>query len=305
MAYDPDYVAELLETPTDFEPFKKLDKDLKKAALQLPRNQARFYVDYYYQLQQARIRCSSQLSEAQKAGEPTACLQYMYDTNATMEKTVQKMLGIWAKQWRVGAWLQSICGIGPVISACLLAHIDIRIAKTAGQIWRFAGLDPTVTWEKKTKRPWNGDLKVVCAYKLGESFVKVQNRDKDVYGKIFRQRKDQELALNAQGKFKNQAEKILDTKNFGKETKARAAYECGELPDAHIHARARRYAVKLFLSHLHEVMYRDYFDTAPPVPYPFADENGTHRHFIKPPIFDQKGRSLKEMYPPLPPVNER
>ena len=53
------------------------------------------------------------------------------------------------------------------------------------------------------------------------------------------------------------------------------------LSPAHLHARARRYAVKLFLSHFHEVMHWDYFQKAPPAPYIFEHPEGTlHSHKI-------------------------
>jgi len=79
------------------------------------------------------------------------------------------------------------------------------------------------------------------------------------------------------------------------------------LPPAHIHAMARRQAVKMFLSHLHEVMYRDYFGEAPPVPYVFTKTEQDHRHFIAPPMWPmaKQGRSLREMLPELPPINDR
>ena len=46
----------------------------------------------------------------------------------------------------IGQWLLSVTGIGEVISAGLIANLDIRKAKTAGAFWRFCGLDPTVEW---------------------------------------------------------------------------------------------------------------------------------------------------------------
>ena len=53
------------------------------------------------------------------------------------------------------------------------------------------------------------------------------------------------------------------------------------LPPGRIHARARRYAVKLFVSHLHHVMYEAEFGTPPPKPYIFTRPE--HTHFIAPP----------------------
>ena len=54
----------------------------------------------------------------------------------------------------------------------------------------------------------------------------------------------------------------------------------GILPDGHIHARAKRYAVKLFLAHLHSVWYEIEFGREPPLPYAIAILG--HAHHIKP-----------------------
>lgn len=39
------------------------------------------------------------------------------------------------------------------------------------------------------------------------------------------------------------------------------------LPPAHVHARAKRWVVKLFLAHFHEVYYKEHFGKMPPKPY--------------------------------------
>lgn len=195
------------------------------------------------------------------------------------------------------ATCNSICGIGPVITAGLLSTLDVRKCKTAGHFWRFAGLDPTMKWEKGQKRPWNARLKCLCAFKVGESFVKVQGREKDFYGKLFAERKAQETDGNVRGNYAERAKESLAAKNFGKETEARKAYEAGHLPKAHIHARARRWTVKLFLSHVHHAMYEDYFGSPPPVPYVFSHCEGDHRHYISPPNWpwSKGGRPLTEL----------
>src|SRR5258708_8365225 len=53
------------------------------------------------------------------------------------------------------------------------------------------------------------------------------------------------------------------------------------LRPAHIHARARRYAVRMFLSHLHQVWYE--IEYGRPAPRPYAVEHLGHVHVIKPP----------------------
>ena len=144
----------------------KLDKDVKRAALLLSQRQARWLVGEYYRIQEMRVRASNQVRASDKDGIPNLCISYSLDGYETMERNLKKVLGDWAAQWTVGRWLQSQTGIGPVISAGLLAHLDIRRCKTAGHFWAYAGLDPTKEWKKGEKRPWNAELK-----KIGRAHV--------------------------------------------------------------------------------------------------------------------------------------
>jgi hypothetical protein len=102
------------------------------------------------------------------------------------------------------------------------------------------------------------------------------------YGVIYKTRKEQETTKNNNGDFAQQAADILAKRNYNKATDAYKAYIQGRLPPAHIHARARRYAVKLFLAHLHEEMYVQKFGVAPPLPYPIAHLG--HAHKIERPL---------------------
>jgi hypothetical protein len=127
-------------------------------------------------------------------------------------------------------------------------------------------------------RPWNAHLKVMC-WKIGESFVKVSNNANDTYGKIYAYRKVQEQQKNEQKLFASQAaEGML---RVGKDTEAYEWYQKGMLPPDHIHSRAKRYAVKLFLSAYHEVAYFAHYQKLPPKPYVIEMLN--HVHYIAPP----------------------
>ena len=172
--------------------------------------------------------------------------------------------------------MRTVLGVGPVIAAGLLAHIDITRAQTAGAIWRYAGLDPTSEWKKGEKRPFNASLKTLC-WKLGESFVKVSGNEKSLYGKLYRDRKEVEIAKNEAGDFADQAKAKLEKFNIGKTTDAYKAYSTGKLPPAHVHARAKRYAVKMFLAHLHEIWYEIETGDKAPVPYVMAHAGHTHK----------------------------
>jgi hypothetical protein len=243
----------------------------------------------------------------------------------------------------IGRWAESICGIGPIISAGLHAYVDVEKSACVSSLWRFSGFDPTCKWEKKEKRSFNANLKTLC-YLIGESFVKVSNNNKDFYGKFYRERKDLEWSRNLSGQFAEQAERELGVKRFGEDAAARMWYG-GEfspviaaafrthgvgfftgdtrniptvaelknldtlkgptakryathmtemdldiaaeysgvkmLPPAHIHSRARRIAIKMFLSHYWEVAYEIHYGKRPPVPY--VIEHMGHVHQIPPP----------------------
>jgi hypothetical protein len=267
-------------TPIDLEHVKRLSRDLKKAAITLSPDEARYLVDYYYLMQEDRIRSSAQARTLAESGEPHDVIMWLGGNTAILEQQIKRALDAYTDASLVGQWSKSITGIGPIIAAGLLAHIDIEKAPTVGHIWRFAGLDPTVSWEKKTKRPWNASLKTLC-WKIGESFVKVSGHEADVYGKIYLLRKAQEVERNEAGQFADQAARKLENFRIGKDTKARPIYESGLLPPGHLHARAKRYAVKLFLAHWHHVAYMVRYGEAPPKPYVISQLG--HAHYLAPP----------------------
>lgn len=316
---------------------KKLSRDLIKAGADLGRDECRYLVDLYYQLQDFRIATNNQIRAIVKSdtNEPHEVISFFAEQFEKLEKDIKKVLKAYVEKQAIGQWLLSVTGIGEVISAGLIANLDIRKAKTAGAFWRFCGLDPTVEWlgtaraeklvdevcgDKKrfdfedlaklsVATTWNYDsilahfdqtkddpVKITrtnivnyfaripynkrmhtLAYKIGESFVKVQNNPKDVYGKLFAQRKAYENAKNEALEYKAQAEDKVS--KVGKHTEAYKWYSQDMLPPGHIHARARRWVVKLFLSHLFDKWYRLEFNEEPPKP--FAISQLGHAHMIE------------------------
>ncbi len=257
---------------------EKLTKDLAKASMTLGPAETRFLVDSYYIMQEQRKRSANQVMALSETTEPHEVLVWFACQNRTLENQIKRALAKYAEGHPVGARMLSVVGIGPVITAGLLAHIDIKLAPTVGHIWRFAGLDPTSKWEKGERRPWNAALKTLC-WKIGESFVKNKGRENCFYGQLYDQRKAYEVEINARNGYADQAAAILKSHPSHKQ---KTIYSEGKLPDGHIHARAKRYAVKLFLAHLHDVWYRHEYGEAPPLPYPIAHLG--HAHKIDPPF---------------------
>lgn len=306
--------------------------DVLKAAATLGDREVRYIVDAFYQLQDYRKATTNQIRSIDQdtdAGKTHATLDWLLTQLKAMEGQIERAMGIFAMSRDPGRWLMAQYGIGPVLSAGLLSHIDITKAPTAGHIWRYAGLDPTQTWTKRDDakawikehgvdielaasafgrradtlrrmattnkegkevklsadtlsramafRPFNASFKVL-AWKVGQSMMKFSNREDCYYGKLYRERKAYEVNRNEQGGNAEAAAKMLGLRPNHAQ---KAIYATGVLPPGQIDARARRWVVKLFLAHLHEVMYRDHFGKAPPLPYAIAMMG--HAHIVPPP----------------------
>ena len=339
------------------EPTTRLDKDLKDAARILSVDEARFLVDTYYQIQKFRQASGNQIRDLTKSEEPHAVIDWLSVNVRRVEDSIKSALDAYGDGHVPSRWAKSICGLGPILSAGLLANIDIQKAPTAGHIWSFAGLNPEQKWLGKdgaeklvkkiveggsveqyipalaaaakrspenlrklatteggsitrnslvsalAKRPWNARLKVL-AWKIGESFVKVSTNDKDFYGKLLMERKEYEWKRNLAGELSDQAKAKLEAFKIGKSTDAfkwysgRVTREAAEaslagkdlelvkegegvpmLPPGHIHARAKRWAVKLFLSAYQQVAWEALTGEKPPKPYILTQEGG-HAHEI-------------------------
>jgi len=259
---------------------RRLNRDLLRAARTLGVKEARYLVNAYYAMQEARKGAGNQINALSLTNQPHTVIAWLHDQNATVEKQIKRALDAWSDSIPVARWAKTV-GISPVIAAGLAAHIDIARCPTVGHIWRFAGLDPTQEREKGTKCPWNAELKALCS-KIGESFVQGARNDADFYGRLYLQRQAHEAAANDAGKFADQANRKLEHFKLARNTDACTSYSQGKLPPTHVHARAKRWAVKLFLSHYHEVALR--LAGQEPVK-PFGIDILNRAHYIAPPNF--------------------
>ncbi len=262
--------------PLDFPVFDRFSRDVRNLTESLDQASARKIVDAYYTLQENRMAFAAQTRELEKQGSPHELVALLYDGLYRMEKALKAPLQQFAGSTVEGKWALEQYGIGPVLAAGLLAHIDITKAPTAGSVWRYAGLDPTQTWEKGQKRPFNAELKTLC-WKIGQSFMKFSGKEDCFYGQLYKQDKARRIEKNNAGDYSDFAKSILEKKNF-KVNQTRAKLETGKLSDAQIDAQARRFAVKIFLSHYHAVAYQAHHGT--PAPRPYIIAHGDHVHEI-------------------------
>lgn len=274
-------------------------KDIKKHPIK--DDEIRNAIEVYYDMQDIRIRTGNRKSaitreETKKLKEAAiengnstenimvekpVYLQYIENQFKETETTISKFLGYYAKSHPIGQWMLSIKGCGPVIAAGMLAYIDIKKCKTAGAIWNYAGWDGSRKVRTAGQKiTWNPKFRVLC-WKLGESFVKTSNLEGDIYGHLYREKKAWYEAKNEAGGFAEKAAEELKLKKYGKDTEAYKSYSKGKLPPAHINAMAKRFAVKMFLSHLFEIWYE--YDRGIAPPNPFVQDHLGHVHIIHAP----------------------
>jgi hypothetical protein len=288
-----------IETTEAMIPVTRLSRDIVKAMGHVGIAEARYLCDMYYVLQDNRKAAGNQVRALNESGEPHEVIQWLFAQNEVLEQQIKRALDKWTDTMPISVWCKQIVGIGPVIAAGLRAHLEIKGHPTVGAWWRFGGYDPTCSWEKGEKRPWNAALKCLL-WKVGCSFTKVSGNANDFYGKLIISRKLYEQAHNDAGDYADQARAKLEKFKIAKNTDAwpwyagcypggttkewsltiperRAKYlegvrlEPGKgvpmLPPAHIQQRAQRWSTKLFLAHYHAVAYWYEYGEKPPKPY--------------------------------------
>jgi len=259
----------------------RLTRDLAQAARTMGPKEARFLVDAYYTSQENRKRAANQARALQTSEqpEPHVLIDWLFSQSKILEAQIKRALDQYTQEHVMGSWMREIVGIGPVISAGILAHLETP-RPTAGRIYAFAGLaaDGQKPWSRNEKRPYNTQLKTLC-WHPGQSFMKLSNRDDCFYGRLYRERKAFEQRMSDEGKRAETAKEWLP--RVGAKTEAFKHYSAGRLPPSQIDGRARRWAVKLFLSHMNEIWL---IRTGQTPVAPFAQAHLGHADYIPPPI---------------------
>ena len=283
---------------------QRLTRDVMRAMSSDDVREINYIVKRFYRIQKTRIALWNQVLALGKQNQPNSLLFWLYMQFETLEREVKRYIERAIEVVPAARWAMSIYGIGPIIAAGLATYIDPARACKVSSIWRFAGLDPTCTWGKGEKCPWNQEFKVLC-WKIGETFVKFSGRDECYYGHLYRKRKEYEWRRNVAGELRDQA--LARVEHVGKNTEAYKWYsgkykgvdfssgkpvpipaEDGEeglpmLPPAHIDNRARRWTVKLFLAHFCWVLWET--TTGEPMPDPYAVAHLGHVEVIPPPNY--------------------
>ena len=188
----------------------------------------------FYLVQEHRIAFGAQVRELEKEfadSDQVEELKSFFNQTSELEKRMGRYINSLVSLHPMYEWLEGVTGIGPIISASILATVDIKKARHASSLWKYAGLavgdDGRADRRKKGEKiQYNPFLKTVC-WKIGQSFIKTKSKYRKIYdtSKVFYKKKF--------------PKEVADT-----ETK-RTFYT-----KAHIHNMAIRRTVKLFMAEL-------------------------------------------------------
>jgi hypothetical protein len=243
----------------------------------IPHHLMRTLIDIYYDFQGQRIQTQLRIGASERERSLTKEEQSIYGITTILEnahsfeKDAEKLI---TKQLKNHAlytqYLSKIVGIGPMIAAGLIAYVDdIEKFQHVSSLWQYSGYGAnrfcpeckkptsvevkysTGTIAKKLhpfnecpechaetisilqrrmsgyQSNWNDKLKTL-AWKAGTSFVK-QSAAKSKYRKLYDQIKKKERMIHP-------VKKVIKGKTF--------------YNDGHIHNRAMRKVVKIFLAHV-------------------------------------------------------
>jgi hypothetical protein len=266
---------------------ERISQDLVTVATDTSGDGMRVLVHHYDSLQKIRIAAHNAAVAYQKEGKPAGYAEWLAKELQRLENGLVKVMRNWISEYPVAEWALQQRGVGPVSVATLLAYLDVDKCRTAGSVWRYCGLDPTIEWKRGERRPFNAKLKRMC-YLLGEMFRMHHKSPECFYGQIYLARKEYEQAKNERGEYAEQARAKLEQKaNWT--ANQRSYFERGMLTPAHIDLRARRYAVKMFLAHFAWVYWET--EKGEPWPLPYAVSHLGHVDVIAPPGYTPLARA--------------
>jgi len=143
--------------------------------------------------------------------------------------------------------------------------------------------DPNITWRSLRygikRLPWNRKLKLIC-YHLGMVFLRNRDNKDHFYGQAYDYRKKFEEARNEKGYYKNMAREKLKARyaTIDREGSPYLAFIEDKIPPHHVDKIARRWVIKLFLEHFHQVSFYERYGMLPPRNYRISMLGGQDRY---------------------------
>ena len=159
-------------------------------------------------------------------------------------------------------WKKTLYGAGSDSFIMLYLHLDLDKTKSVSSWWRICGQAHTILGEKQYKKVIEGTVKLdhnkklrKACYYMAENFIQ---KKVSPYYEIYKERKEYETEKNNNAEYRDIAFYILKAlKTRSMEQITSNEYKTnlmnGRLGKAHLDMRARRYMIKIFLSHIYSI----------------------------------------------------
>lgn len=241
-------------------------------------NDLALVVRQFYAVQEMRKAMSNRLQAYHKLDYYAEHAGEVYDQTLALEKSIEAIAAeMMTDEPIYQAWLSHVKGIGPTLSAAIIANIgSVDRFETISSLWAYAGLDVKDGQARKRRRGemanWSADLRMLIAYKVPSQFIKATSsfgrQLYDQYKSFYEQTHDQKCPIWSHPDCKVNKAETKATLN-GKGCSRRG----------HIHNMTTRKLGKVFLSCLW-LAWRKLEGL--PVTEPYASKLPGHSHIIRP-----------------------
>jgi len=209
-------------------------------------------VVFAYQLQKTRVQQGNRAgpqapgAEVQLNTEQRQFTKYASTSLELLEDDAFKEVDRLCRPFPIYEWLRAQKGCGPTMAGVLIAYIDVHKASTVSSVWKWCGLDVVgghaARREKGKKTTYNPWLKSKMIAVLGGSFIKCGSPWRKFYDdyKVRKQNTIVPVCMLCEGA------KVYDDQPCSNCAGKGVNAPWGR-SDAHRHAAAVRYMVKMFL----------------------------------------------------------
>lgn len=188
-----------------------------------------------------------------------------------MLNSYKYIFDIYSNSSVTGRWLKSIKFFGSLGVFVLMSyggeHIKSGRFKTAGALWHYYGLTPSYSIKERVLK-YKKMPKSMREY-LFYLRYSIKYKDMSIYSDIYRMRLTYEIQRNESGGNAPYLENYAKVASVGRDIpeNLKKFIQEGKMPVYFLTNRATKYAVKVFLSHFHHVLYYETFKKLPPKPY--------------------------------------
>jgi len=169
------------------------------------------------------------------------------------------------QEYRVGNWLLSFNGIGPLTGGVIMSGFDVTKARTPSSFIFYSGMAPTKTyWSKKGSRIMTRVVRSLLCSLVKNRRSSFYPLYESQYGRIYDRNEDL--------KYKMHASRRLETMTGREPEWLVDLWRQGKIPSQQMKAMAAISTVRIFVTNVHAAMHVDYYGKLPRSPWPFRHE---------------------------------